>query len=312
MKPDLVSVIIPTKDRPVRVARAIQSVLNQTYVNLEVIVVDDGSKELLKPHYGDSRLKIIRNERPIGGAGARNTGMRVASGAYISLLDDDDYYFPEKIEKQLRFLHQNPDVDMVFSKILMVNENTGFYTKPYGDDYTYEAVDNLHRFNMIHNNATLFKREVATRIAFDESLERYQDTQFNIAVSLNYKVAFLPEEVAVWNVDKSDNRIDPTMSLENSEKEFVNFQRLGKIFSDAIEHDEELKKAYYHRLLIMARCANKTAEAREILHQMESLSERVFYVLFSLAWSFSPWMLNIWRRKYKRYDIADDPRLHFA
>jgi glycosyltransferase involved in cell wall biosynthesis len=110
---DKISVIIPTFNRSSSVKVAINSVLKQSYKNLEVIVVDDnglGSEESLLTKeamqellINDKRVKYIELEKNSGGSIARNAGLAVSSGKYISFLDDDDEYYSNKLEKQLEF-----------------------------------------------------------------------------------------------------------------------------------------------------------------------------------------------------------------
>ncbi len=105
----LISVIIPTYGRAEMLGRAIESILKQTYSNIEVVVVNDNSKEsthylatlaALRPYERDSRVKVISDGENVGGSLARNKGIKASSGEYISFLDDDDYYYRDKVEKQ--------------------------------------------------------------------------------------------------------------------------------------------------------------------------------------------------------------------
>ena len=106
----LVSVVIPTYSRNTTLCKAIDSVIKQTYKNLEIIVVDDNpadsewrhsTEELMEQYKKDSRVRYLKNKRNLGGSGARNEGIKVSNGEYIAFLDDDDEYLPAKIEKQL-------------------------------------------------------------------------------------------------------------------------------------------------------------------------------------------------------------------
>ena len=115
----LVSVVIPTYSRNDVLERAIDGILRQTHQNLDVIVVDDNapksewraSTELLMQKYrNDTRVRYIQNAEKLGREEARNEGIKVAKGDYIAFLDDDDEYYPEKIEKQLEvFLHSESE-----------------------------------------------------------------------------------------------------------------------------------------------------------------------------------------------------------
>lgn len=106
----LVSVVIPTYSRNTTLCKAIDSVINQTYKNLEIIVVDDNladsewrqsTEKLMEQYKKDSRVRYLKNKKNLGGSGARNEGIKASKGDYIAFLDDDDEYLPAKIEKQL-------------------------------------------------------------------------------------------------------------------------------------------------------------------------------------------------------------------
>lgn len=99
-----VSVVIPTRNRPKLVLRAVRSALNQTYRNLEVVVVVDGpDAETVKAvtDLGESRVRVRHLTESVGGAEARNEGVRTADGEWIAFLDDDDEWLPTKVEKQV-------------------------------------------------------------------------------------------------------------------------------------------------------------------------------------------------------------------
>jgi glycosyltransferase involved in cell wall biosynthesis len=99
-----VSVVIPTRNRPELVLRAVRSALGQTYRNLEVVVVVDGPDgETVKAvtDLGESRVRVRRLTESVGGAEARNVGVRAALGEWVAFLDDDDEWLPTKVEKQV-------------------------------------------------------------------------------------------------------------------------------------------------------------------------------------------------------------------
>src|SRR5258705_10332336 len=102
-----VSVIIPTYNRAECLRSAITNVLNQTFQDFEIVVVDDSSQDHTREvvnSLDDKRIKYIRHERNKGVAAARNTGVSNAKGDYIAFLDDDDEWFPEKLKKQCAVL----------------------------------------------------------------------------------------------------------------------------------------------------------------------------------------------------------------
>jgi glycosyltransferase involved in cell wall biosynthesis len=119
----MVSVIIPTYNAAAFVASAVQSVLDQTWPNVEVIVVDDGSTDdtarVLEPFRG--RITYIATENR-GPAHARNVGMRAAGGKYIAFLDADDLYLPHKLALQVAFLEAHPEAGMVWTEVTALRE----------------------------------------------------------------------------------------------------------------------------------------------------------------------------------------------
>ena len=128
---DKVSVIIPTCKRPHFLARAVDSVLAQTYHNVEVVVVDDNKPDsperaktmrVMKKYRNNNRVNYVLNDHPMGGGPARNRGIEAAKGTYITFLDDDDIYLPEKVETQLRFTLDN-DLEMSFTDVFLHDGN---------------------------------------------------------------------------------------------------------------------------------------------------------------------------------------------
>ena len=104
----LVSVVIPTKNRSALLSRSVISILNQTYQDIEIIIVDDGSTDdtpelVANLSKRDSRIVGMRNETSLGGGAARNVGISAAKGEYTAFLDDDDEWHPRKLERQVPF-----------------------------------------------------------------------------------------------------------------------------------------------------------------------------------------------------------------
>lgn len=128
MTNDLVSVIIPCYNAEKYIAETIESVINQSYHNWELLIVDDCSKdkseEIIKSYIQkDSRVKYYRTKSNTGTpAEPRNIGIENANGKYIALLDADDLFLPNKLEEQIAFIQEN-DKDLIFSNSIMINED---------------------------------------------------------------------------------------------------------------------------------------------------------------------------------------------
>ncbi len=124
----LISVVLPTFNRKRLLPRAINSVLNQTYKNLELIIIDDGStdntEEIVKA-YSDTRIRYCKQKLNRGGSAARNAGIKLAKGELISFQDSDDEWLPEKLERQVRkFSEVGDDVGVIYCGYESVFERT--------------------------------------------------------------------------------------------------------------------------------------------------------------------------------------------
>lgn len=112
----LVSVIMPAYNTEKYIEASIRSVISQTYTNWELIIVDDcssdGTEDIIRSFMGDSRIKLLKNEKNGGAAVSRNYALREAKGKWIAFLDSDDVWLPEKLEKQIDFMSKN---DYAFS-----------------------------------------------------------------------------------------------------------------------------------------------------------------------------------------------------
>lgn len=122
-----VSVIVPCYNGERFIGAAIESVLGQTYTDFEIIVVDDGSADgsadVVGGYLDDGRVKLVRHEANQGIPAARNTGVRNSSGEYLAFLDQDDCWVPEKLVSQVEIMDARPEVGMVFSDMMMVDDD---------------------------------------------------------------------------------------------------------------------------------------------------------------------------------------------
>ena len=197
----LVSVIIPTYNRPDNLSRAIDSVLNQTYDNIEVIIVDDNNpntearvrtEEFMLQYEKNSHIKYIKHEKNKNASAARNTGARASCGEYVAFLDDDDEYTPMRIESMLKKLSDLPsDYVACYSRFI--------YHMPDGKEICSQETreGNLFRealmkeFPIGFGSNNLIKRVAYEAIGgFDESFKRNQDHEFLIRLLQRYKIAY--------------------------------------------------------------------------------------------------------------------------
>jgi len=178
-KTPLVSVVMPIYGVERFVAEAVDSVLSQTFTDFEFIIVDDVSPDRSREiceGYEDERIKIVVHDKNRGLAGARNTGIRHARGQYIALLDSDDRWTMDKLEKHVEHLNNSPKVGLSFSRSMFMNEDgelMNTYQMPKLTGITPEHL--LCRNPVGNGSAPVIRRETFQDIAVEDNL--YGDTE---------------------------------------------------------------------------------------------------------------------------------------
>lgn len=208
----LVSVIIPTYKRAYMLKRAISSVCEQSYGNLEILVVSDNepddeyteaARQTIE-EIGDPRVRLIVQEKHINGAVARNVGIKASKGEYISFLDDDDYYEPNKIECQVNLL---TSLDESWGGVccrykVYKHGRLVEVMPPFKSGKIYKEV--ITRQVKTQTNCLMLRRKALLKSGlFDETLLRHQDVQLLARFTYNYKLMFQDEFLN--NLDQNDN-----------------------------------------------------------------------------------------------------------
>jgi glycosyltransferase involved in cell wall biosynthesis len=214
-----VSVIIPCYNREHFIALTVNSVLNQTWPNIELIVVDDGcsdgSRQILES-YGQ-RLTILEHPGRInrGQSAAINLGLRHSTGAYLAILDSDDLYTIDKIEKQVRFLENNPDIGLVYANCMYIDASGNDLHEMYSSNHIPpngpEQVLEDCCFNVPSNS--LFRRSVFEKVGFqDETLRAGQDHDYAIRIAEVTRIGYIDE--CLWSYRRHGGSISNTRTLE--------------------------------------------------------------------------------------------------
>ncbi len=170
----LATVIIPVYRAEKYIAATVQSVIEQTYKNFELLIVDDGSPDKsieICQQFTDPRIRIIRQENR-GVAAARNQGIREAKGEYIGFLDADDIWLPTKLEKHIEHLENSPAVGVSYSYAAFINaegKSLGIYQLPKTNNIT--PVNILLRDPIGSGSNLIARREVFAAIKFQDNLD---------------------------------------------------------------------------------------------------------------------------------------------
>ena len=204
MKQPLVSIIIPSYNMSALAVRAVESVLSQTYKNIEIIVVDDGSTDDTRLRLESFKEKIRYFYKTNGGVcSARNVGLREARGEFIGLLDSDDTYMPEKVERCLDFLQKNPDFCFVHTDTYLV-DSQGNDIERYQHPKSRCAgwiTDQLLMGNFIANPTNFFRRECYERCGgYEESLFPPGDWDLWLRISKEYKIGYIDQPLSRYSV----------------------------------------------------------------------------------------------------------------
>ena len=276
-----VSVVIPTYNRAHLVGRAIQSVLNQTYQDFELIIVDDAStdntEEMVKS-IDDERLRYIRHEENSGTSVApRNTGIKAARGEYIAFLDSDDEWLPQKLEKQIdKFNSVSSDVGLVCCGYACINGKTGETLREYMPTEGGDVFRLIVERNIPGSPTVLIRKECFKKAGlFDTEFLSLQDWDMWIRIAKYYKFDFIPEVLAKYCVHDKRGSVNVGYKIQGLDRithKYQNylsktviscrlktlgilycyqgdFKKASQYFREAISNNPRNIKAYIHFLL---------------------------------------------------------------
>lgn len=220
----MVSIIIPTYSRARYLDRAIKSLINQTYKNIEIIIVDDNGRltenqietaKIVEKYKNIVNIKYIVHEKNMNGSVARNTGIRNSSGDFICFLDDDDEFLPKKIEKQVNLLKSlNGQWGGCYCGHIRIYESSKYYKYISGKCGKITKDILCRNIDMCSGSTLMIRKSILNKIGlFDETFKRFQDIEFVLKISEQYKIAVLEESlVKIYthsgsNIEKNINEI---------------------------------------------------------------------------------------------------------
>lgn len=199
----LVSVVISTYNYAKYLPTAVKSVLNQTYKNLEIIIVNDGSTdntdEVIAPYLKDERIKYIK-QKNAGQASAKNCGIKNTSGDYIAFLDADDYWRSDKLEKQLNVFTNDNAVGVVYSGLKFINPNNEIDNSIILPQmYSGHILQELFIDNFIGFSTAVVKKECFDKVGcFDVNLPMAIDWDLWLRIACFYKFEYANEHLLYY------------------------------------------------------------------------------------------------------------------
>jgi glycosyltransferase involved in cell wall biosynthesis len=222
----LVSVVIPCYNGSACVPDAIRSVLAQTYPRLEVIVVDDGSSDGspdVVRSIDDSRVRLVEHDANRGIAAARNTGVDQARGEYVAFLDQDDTWYPRKLEKQVEILDRDASggIGLVFTAREIVRDGKRYrpsrdlrFPRPIEKASRRDVLAAFLERNFVWLISALVRRRCFDDVGyFSEDIRSgVDDLEFCVRLAMKYRLAYV-DEVLVTRREHGENYTDPTRML---------------------------------------------------------------------------------------------------
>ncbi len=220
-----VSVIMPVYNGEKYIEKAINSILNQTYKDFELILIDDCSPDSsieIAKKLNDPRIRIIQNEKNSGIAFSRNVGLKAARGEYIALMDDDDLTVPHRFEKQVAYLDNHLDIDVVGGQVALIDENdniTCIRNTPLINPKFIKAT--LMIRDPIGNGSAMFRKKLIedNSILYKDGCCGMEDYLFWIDCSLHGNITNIQEIMLYWRCTNQNETYKNRVILEKKRRE---------------------------------------------------------------------------------------------
>lgn len=219
---------------------AIESVLAQSFGDFELIIVDDASTDAtarIAGRYDDPRIRLVRNEKNLGIAGARNKGVSLCRGKYMALIAGDDMAREDRLEKEVAFLDEHPDIGMVSSYITYITENgehLGVRKSPLSHE---EIVSRLKQGEMAVSESGLARTDWIRQVLYREKFPCAVDYDFMLRFTEKYKVAVIPEPLQFYRLNSRSITVRRRAAQLYCREVAMNFAR---------EREEQDQDSYEH------------------------------------------------------------------
>lgn len=244
-----VSVIIPVYNGEKTIRETVESVLNQTLSDFELIIIDDGSTDStldVLSTIKDSRLKVVSYSNA-GVSASRNRGIELASGEYIAFLDADDFWTPDKLEFQVKALAANPQASVVYSWADCIDEANQLL----GIDHHFTVNGNILTRLLVSNciagsaSSVLARREVFVEVGnFDETLTHAEDWDMWLRLAARYEFVVVPIPQILYRIT------DTSASSDFIKQEAGSSQVIERAFKRVSESLQHLKSHAYANLYL--------------------------------------------------------------
>ncbi len=269
-----VSVIIPAYNMARYTVEAIKSVLNQTFKDYEIVVVDDGStdntKELLQPYIESHQITYIYKENG-GACSARNVGIRVSRGEYIAFLDCDDLWLPKKLEISIDLLDSHPEIGFVYSRAIIIDKKGDNLWFSKERCYSGEnALEKLIFRNFIRSSSPVVRKECFKKVGlFDETIFHPADRDMWLRISEYFPIKYInipliKYRVGEWSYFERNIELAKAESLKVLEKTFERHKFPKRVKGRAIAYIYLNSSLAYSRKLELQKAKKEILTALRI------------------------------------------------
>ncbi len=316
MKAPLVSILVNAYNAERYIAEALDSALAQVYKNIEVIVLDDHSTDrtsAIVQEYAakDERVHYLKPQKRVGLVEGRNELLRVSRGEYLTYLDADDVYMPDKVEQEVDFLATHPEYALVYCNIIFFFD--GVPEKTYRHRYTFYSGEDIFPHLLekmfIANTSTMFRREVYDRLGgYRTDLGLVEDWEYFLRLTYaGYQVAFLDGDLVRYRL-RWDSHTNFARQAEIKESAVKIFENLKEHMSEAdrarnnIDYWIAARKTTY---AIALTAVGQGREARRILANVETYvgpvkGAAIFFLSYLPARLVAFFMERAWNYKKKK------------
>ena len=283
----MVSIVLPTYNGKEYIRESIESIINQTYTDWELIIVDDcsndGTEALVEKYTSiDPRIKVIHNKVNHKLPGSLNIGFSHAKGDLFTWTSDDNYYRKYAIEKMVNFLNHNPNIDIVYADYELINE----YGTVIGE-VKHSSTDNIYQDNIV-GACFMYKRKVHEYLGgYDEHLFLVEDYDFWLRAYEKYKLHSLPENLYCYRAHS--NSLTGTKMKE--------ITQITTTVLERILNNTSLSKA--DQIIILKRITlyiyNTSCNQKKFKYYMQmlrniSFSDYKSSGIHMILWQYFPWL----------------------
>lgn len=284
----LVSIIIPGYNRAEYIAETIESVLAQTYRNIEIIVVDDGSTDNTREIVAEylPKVQYIWQENSERGA-SRNHGLRLAKGEFISFLDSDDLWLPNKIEEDLEFLENSSAVGVIYTDICLVDAKGNYLKLIKRKGFRGKVTEKLLEDNFVSIGAHLSRTQLIREIGGfleERQLSGSEDWEMWVRLSTVTDFAYLPKATTKIRTHEA-NTMSNAGGMNNSMDYALEIFRNSKYLTAKQKKILSKTKAYVSLINAINYCSVK--ESRKAATFLKRAFRNNFKVIFDPRFSYT-------------------------